>query len=188
MDIVLFGIQGSGKGTQATMLAARFGYDIFETGAELRRIAATDTEVGRTVKSFIDEGRLAPLPVVMEAVEQAIRSRPAETRIIFDGIPRNEEQRVAFDAVLAATGRTIVAAQIVVDPEVCVQRILQRAAVQGRADDAQEETIRRRMDIFREHTQPAINHYREAGLLAEVDGSGSVDDVYARLVAALRLT
>ena len=81
MDLVLFGIQGSGKGTQAKMLAKEGGYVIFETGGELRRIAATDTTLGRTVKSFIDEGKLAPLEVVMDVLRQAVCARgPAERR------------------------------------------------------------------------------------------------------------
>ncbi len=185
MDLVLFGIQGSGKGTQAKKLAAEFGYDIFETGAELRRIAATDTEIGRTVKSFIDNGKLAPIEVVMEAVKQAIASRPAQTKIIFDGIPRNMDQKAGFDTIMKGANREFVGVQIVVDAELCVQRIIKRGAEQGRADDANEETIRRRMGIFTEQTIPVIEVYRAEGKMTDIDGEAEVDDVYLRLKAAM---
>lgn len=186
MDLVLFGIQGSGKGTQARKLAAELGYDIFETGAELRRIAATDTELGRTVKSFIDAGNLAPHEIVMEVVRKAIAARPETQKILFDGIPRNHDQMQGFDVVMRDAGRDFRCLQLVVDPEKCIERILGRAKIEGRVDDQNEAAIRRRMGLFAEKTVPVIEEYRRRGILADVDGEGTVDAVYGKMKEALQ--
>src|SRR6185295_10510811 len=99
MDLVFFGIQGSGKGTQAKKLAAEFGYDIFEAGGELRKIAASGSELGKTVKNYIDEGHLVPHEIIMEVVKEAIGKRPKDQKILFDGIPRDDNQMRDFDAI-----------------------------------------------------------------------------------------
>src|SRR6185295_16910480 len=107
MDLVLFGIQGSGKGTQAKKLAADFGYDIFEAGGELRKIAASGSELGKTVKSYIDQGHLVPHEIIMQVVDEAIRARPKTQKILFDGIPRDEAQMKDFDAIMKKAGRDV---------------------------------------------------------------------------------
>lgn len=185
MDIVLFGIQGSGKGTQAKNVAAAFGYEIFETGAELRKIAQEESELGRTVKSFIDQGLLAPIEVVMAVVDKAIASRPASTKMLFDGIPRNEDQRLHFDVSMAGAKREFFCMSLLVNEEECVQRILARAAVERRADDRSEEAIRRRMEIFKSQTAPVIEVYRTRGKVFDIDGSGSEDAVFRRIEAVI---
>lgn len=185
MDLVLFGIQGSGKGTQAKKLAAEFGYDIFETGKELRAIAATDTELGRTVKASIDAGHLAPHGVVMQVVHDAVLARPQDQKILFDGIPRDTDQMESFNQIMAEAGREFRAVEILADPEVCIQRILGRAKIEGRADDQDEAAIRRRMDIFRAKTMPVIEAYRERGLVTTVEGEGEVGEVFERIKRAL---
>ncbi len=187
MDLVLLGIQGSGKGTQAKKLAADFGYDIFETGAELRKLAATDTDLGRKVKSFIDAGNLAPHEIVMQVVHAAIHQRPQGQKILFDGIPRNMEQMESFNEIMREEGRDFRSVQILANLEACVQRILGRAKVEGRIDDQNEEAIRRRMGIFQEKTMPVIEEYKKQGKMSEVDGNGSVEEVYERLKGTLGL-
>ena len=187
MDLVFFGIQGSGKGTQAKKLAAEFGYEIFEAGGELRAIAASGTELGETVKGYIDQGDLVPHEIIMQVVKEAIAARPADQKIIFDGIPRDSEQQADFDGIIAETGREIQCVQILLDAEEGVERILQRAKEQGRADDADEAIIRRRMDTFLTKTVPVIEDYKAKGKMIEVDGQGSMEDVYGRVVSALAL-
>src|SRR3989338_7590382 len=105
MDIVLFGIQGSGKGTQAKKLAAEFGYDIFEAGGELRKIVATGSDLGNTVKAYIDLGHLVPFEIIMRVVKEAIAERPKDQKILFDGIPRDDAQMKSFDAIMKDAGR-----------------------------------------------------------------------------------
>lgn len=185
MDLVLFGIQGSGKGTQAKRLAAEQGYTIFETGAELRTIAASGTELGQKIASFIDHGHLAPYDVVMEVVRVAVERYPAEQKLLFDGIPRDSDQMYAFNTMMDALGRNFTCIELTVDEEQAVVRIKERAIQQGRADDASEEFIRRRMAIFHEKTEPVIHAYADAGKVIEVSGEGTMDEVYERVIEAL---
>lgn len=185
MDLVLFGIQGSGKGTQAKKLAADLGYDIFEAGAELRAIATSDSALGRTVKSYIDAGNLVPHEIIMQVVQEAIATRSSETQILFDGIPRDDEQKKDFDTIMNKAGREFRGIQILLDADEAMARIVQRAQEQGRADDADTEVVSNRMRTFREKTAPVIASYKAEGKLTEVDGTGSVEEIYKRLCAAL---
>ena len=187
MDLVLFGIQGSGKGTQAKKLAEEFGYDIFEAGGELRSIAASGTELGETVKSYIDVGKLVPHKIIMKVVQEAIASRPKDKKILFDGIPRDEDQMKDFNSIMEEEEREFRCVNILLDEEDAVQRILKRAEAQGRADDADESIVRKRMATFHEKTEPVIQQYKATGKMLEVDGEGSVDDIYERLKEALEL-
>jgi adenylate kinase len=186
MDIVLFGIQGSGKGTQARKLAEEFGYILFETGGALRAIAATNSDLGRQVKAIIDAGHHVSPEIVMDVVNAAVKGCPKEKPIIFDGIPRNMDQMGPFDLVLKRAGREFRCIEIHVDEEAAVQRILKRATIEGRADDASEEKIRLRMKLFHEKTEPVIAAYRAQRMVVDVDGEGEVEDVYARLKEAIR--
>lgn len=185
MDIVLFGIQGSGKGTQAKRLCKEFDLDLFEAGGELRRIAAEESKLGKEVKSYIDDGKLVPHEIIMKVVKQAIVSRPAGRRILFDGIPRDENQMKDFDAVMSELNREFRCIQILLPREKAIERILGRAEQEGRADDANEEIIVRRMDTFTEKTLPVIREYERAGKLVKVDGDSDVEAVYGLLRATI---
>ncbi|MDD4628181.1 MAG: nucleoside monophosphate kinase [Candidatus Peribacteraceae bacterium] len=185
MDLVLFGIQGSGKGTQAKRLVAEFGYDLFEAGGELRKIAASGSELGKTVKSFIDVGKLVPHAIIMQVVKEAILKRPKSQKILFDGIPRDGDQMRDFDQVMREVGRDFLCIEIKLSAEEGVQRILGRAKIEGRADDADETIIRRRMATFTEKTLPVIERYKNEGKLIDVDGKGTMEQVYAAIVRAI---
>ncbi len=185
MDLVLFGIQGSGKGTQAKRLAAEQGYAIFETGAELRKIAASGTELGMLISSYIDHGHLAPHEVVMDVVRAAVQTYPLNQKLLFDGIPRDLDQMNGFNVMMQDIGRSFSCVQLMVDEEEAVERVKQRAIEQGRADDASEEFIRRRMGIFHERTEPVINAYVAQGKVVQVSGEGTMDEVYERIIEAL---
>ncbi|MFH0851355.1 MAG: adenylate kinase [Candidatus Peregrinibacteria bacterium] len=178
MDLVLFGIQGSGKGTQAKRLCAEFGYEMFEAGGELRKIAASGSDLGKTVKSYIDVGKLVPFEIIMQVVKEAILARPKMQKILFDGIPRDLDQMRSFDQIMADAGRDFRCIEILFTEEEGVKRILGRAKLEGRADDADEATIRRRMQTFTEKTKPVIGRYKVQGRLTEVDGKGTVEEVY----------
>lgn len=188
MDLVLFGIQGSGKGTQAKRLAQEQGYAIFETGAELRKIAASGTELGQKIASYIDHGHLAPHEVVMQVVRAAVETYPADQKLLFDGIPRDTDQMNAFNTMMSDLTRSFTCIELTVDEEQAIQRIKQRALEQGRADDASEEFIRRRMGIFHEKTRPVIDSYVAQGKVVEVSGEGTMDEVYERITEALSVT
>jgi len=185
MDLVLFGIQGSGKGTQAKRLASEFGYDIFEAGGELRKIGASGSPLGETVKSYIDQGNLVPHEIIMQVVKEAIQRRKPDQKILFDGIPRDLNQMKDFDTIMKEVGRDFRAVHLLLDPEEGLRRIFGRAKAQGRADDANEEIVRKRMKTFVEKTMPVIEKYREQGKVLEVDGMGPEEDIYQKMKGAL---
>ena len=187
MDIVLFGIQGSGKGTQARRLCTDFGYALFEAGGALRAIAASGTELGQSVKKHIDAGHHVPQDVIMEVVATFLAQLPGGKEVVFDGIPRNTGQKDAFDALMGNDEREFRCTELIVDEEAAVKRILGRAKREGRADDANEDAIRRRLALFHEKTQPVIDAYRAEGNMIDVDGEGTVEEVYERLKKALDL-
>ncbi|MDO8648619.1 MAG: nucleoside monophosphate kinase [Candidatus Peregrinibacteria bacterium] len=186
MDLVFFGIQGSGKGTQAKRIAAELGYDIFEAGGELRKIAASGSELGKTVKSYIDAGHLVPHEIIMQVVKEAIGARSKSQKILFDGIPRDLDQMRDFDAIMRDADREFRAIHFLLSAEEGLKRILGRAKQEGRADDADESIIRRRMDLFETKTMPVIDRYKAAGKVVEIDANRSVDDIYGDLKAAVK--
>ncbi len=187
MDVVLFGIQGSGKGTQAKKLATNFGYTIFEAGGELRRIAASGTPLGEMVKEFIDQGHLVPHHIIMRVVKEAIEAHPATTKLIFDGVPRDQDQMNDFNEIMKSCGREFRCIEFIVNEEEVIERLRKRAVDQKRADDASDESIKRRMGLFHEKTEPVIAAYRAQGKVAQVQGDGEIDEVFQRLVSALAL-
>ncbi len=185
MDLVFFGIQGSGKGTQAKTLAAEFGYYIFEAGGELRKIKASGSDLGETVKKCIDNGELVPFEIIMEVVNEAVASIPADQKILFDGIPRDEDQMRGFDQILTNAGREFRCVHILLDKDEAIERIKGRAEIEGRADDADQDKVLRRMDLFVEKTMPVIEAYVSAGKVIEIDGKGSVEEIYERIKDAV---
>jgi len=185
MDLILFGIQGSGKGTQAKRLAAEKGFTIFEAGGELRKIAASGSALGNEVKSFIDIGKLVPHEIIMNVLREAIEKHPKDEHLLFDGVPRDENQMRDFDVVMKKLGRDFRCIHIRLDPEEGVRRILKRAEIEGRADDASEETIRKRMNLFTEKTLPVIKGYTAQGKVTDIDGMGNTEEIYQRMVDVL---
>ena len=185
VDLLLFGIQGSGKGTQAKRLAAEFGYDIFEAGGELRKIAASGSELGKTVSSYIDKGNLVPFEIIIRVVKEAILARPKGQKILFDGIPRDLDQMREFDRIMREVGRKFFCIELLIPEEVAIARLLGRAKAEGRVDDTSEEFIRRRLQIFLEKTRPVIREYAKRGNMKQIDGIGSVEEIYERLKKAL---
>ncbi len=186
MDLVLFGIQGSGKGTQAKRLAAEFGYDIFEAGGELRKIAASGSELGVNVKSYIDAGNLVPHEIIMQVVKEAIAHRPKTQKILFDGIPRDIHQMKDFDSIMSDTGRDFRCIHILLSAEEGMKRILGRAKLEGRADDADTAIIEKRMKTFGEKTMPVIQAYEEKGKVVEISGEKDVNTVYEEMKKAMQ--
>lgn len=179
MDLVLFGIQGSGKGTQAKKLCDEFGYEQFEAGGELRKIAASGSELGNTVRSYIDAGHLVPHEIIMKVVQEAVHARPKDQKILFDGIPRDLDQMRDFDAIMKEAGRDFRCIHILLTREQGIERILGRAKAEGRKDDSDVSIVTRRMDTFEEKTKPVIEAYRSQGKVMEIDGNRNIEQVYA---------
>jgi adenylate kinase len=176
MDLVLFGIQGSGKGTQAKILSEKYDLKIFETGNELRQLAKEDSPLGKKIKTVIDAGHMVSNDIVMEIVENFIKNIPAEQKILFDGIPRKLVQKESFDELISSVNRKIIGLQILVPEEKTINRLIQRAEIQGRADDT-PEGIRNRIAAFYEETVPVLEKYKAEGKLLEVDGDQEIEKV-----------
>lgn len=187
MDIALFGIQGSGKGTQAKRLAKDFNFDIFEAGGELRKIAASGSELGNTVKTYIDAGNLVPHEIIMQVVKEAILARPKDQKILFDGIPRDSDQKRDFDAIMKDTGREFMGIEILLDEKTAKERILGRAKLEGRKDDADTRIIEKRMKTFTEKTKPVIDEYKRINKIIEIDGNKDPDAVFQALKIRIQL-
>jgi len=186
-DLILIGPQGSGKGTQAKILAEKFGFKIFETGGELRKIAADESsELGRKVKKITTRGDLVPNEIVMEIVSEFIENADGTSPIIFDGIPRSEVQRVSLEKLIADKKRDFIALEISLTEEETFARLKKRAQIEGRADD-NLESIKKRLKNFHTHTAPLLNVWREAGKLVSVNGNQDLDQVSADIIEKLNL-
>jgi len=178
--ILFLGPPGAGKGTQAAMLATALGVPHVSTGVMLREAVADGTELGRRAKSIMDSGDLVPDDLVVAIVEERLARDDAACGYLLDGFPRNVAQAQALTAALGDDS-VQVALLLDVDEDEIVDRLMKRAA-EGRADD-NEDTIRRRLEVYRQETEPMVDTYGDK--VVEVDGMGAVDDVFAGVVRAL---
>ncbi len=185
MDLVLFGIQGSGKGTQARLLAERYNMRIFEMGGELREYAKKDTDLGRKIKETLQKGHHVDSEIIFDILNDFLDQHPAEEGIIFDGVPRNHEQEDKFKGIVKKHNRKFIAVNLVMDEERTIKRLLKRAEIENRSDDTYD-TIKKRIEIFHQKTQPVIDHYRSQGLVIDVNGDQSIEDVNQAIVSKMQ--
>jgi adenylate kinase len=185
MRVIMMGPPGAGKGTQATFIAEHFGIPAISTGDIFRANVAEGTPLGVEAKRYMDAGEYVPDEITNKMVRNRIDEPDAEPGFLLDGYPRTLAQVEELDGMVEFTGHRLDAAVVLaVDNEEIVQRLLQRAEVEGRADDT-EDVIRRRQEVYREQTEPLIEVYRKRGILVEVDGLGEVDEVTKRIFEAL---
>jgi len=212
--LILFGAQGSGKGTQARMLQEKLGVPQVATGDLFRANIGQGTELGKLARSFTDRGELVPDSVTVAMVEDRLSQPDAAKGAILDGFPRNLVQAEALDAMLAKWGTGVAAAvYLQLDREELMKRITGRRTckncqavyhvmfnppkVEGvcdrcggevvqRADDADEAAVARRLELYFQQTTPVIDYYRRKGLLKEVDGSLNIEDVQKAMLAAIK--
>ncbi len=185
MRIVLMGPPGAGKGTQAVLVAERLGIPHVSTGEIFRANVGQGTALGLEAKKYMDGGEYVPDSVTNAMVADRLTQEDAANGFLLDGYPRTVAQVHALNAMLADSGVALdKAVEITADTDEVVARLLNRAQEQGRADDT-EDVIRRRMEIYAEQTAPLTALYRDQGILLQVDGMGSVDEVAGRLLAAL---
>ena len=183
--LLLLGPPGAGKGTQAELLVRRLGIPKISTGDMLRAAVTACSEVGRKAKALMDRGSLVPDEVVIEVAERRLQEADARQGFVLDGFPRTAAQAEALDRILAELGTPLECCVVLgVDEEELVVRLLRRASLEGRSDD-NEETIRKRMQVYRKRTQPLIDYYRERGLLREVDALGTIEEIAKRIEEAL---
>jgi adenylate kinase len=183
--LLLLGPPGAGKGTQALRLVERLGIPQISTGDMLRAAVAAGSEVGRRAKPYMDQGKLAPDEIVIGAAEQRLGLPDAKRGFILDGFPRTAAQAEALDELLRRLGVSLErCVALKVSEEELVKRLLRRAEIEGRTDD-NEASIRTRMREYRDKTEPLIAHYRKLGVVRDVDGVGTQEEVAQRIEQAL---
>jgi adenylate kinase len=184
--LIIFGAPGAGKGTQAARIAESLGIPAISTGDIFRHNIKTETPLGLQVKEILASGAYVPDEVTNAIVRDRLDQPDAKAGFLLDGYPRTQAQVAELDDMLTSTGTSLDAVlELTVDTDEVVQRLLKRAEIDGRADDT-EEVIRHRMKVYDQETAPLAAHYRERGLLHQVDGMGEMDAVTERLQAALR--
>jgi adenylate kinase len=214
MRIVLLGAPGAGKGTQAKKLIEKYGMPQISTGDLLRAAVKAGTKLGLEAKGFMDKGELVPDAVVLGMVGERLKQDDCKKGFILDGFPRNTAQAKALDDMLKTLGMPIDAALSVDVPfEDLMKRLTGRrtckecgqmyniyfspsakdgacdkcGAALYQRDDDREETIKKRLDVYTAQTAPLMDYFRLKGILKEVRGTGNIDDIFGRVMAALGL-
>ncbi|TDL46253.1 adenylate kinase [Microbacterium oleivorans] len=183
--LLIIGPQGSGKGTQGARIADDLGIPTISTGDVFRANVKDGTELGLKVKALIDAGDLVPDDLTSEIVRDRLSQEDAAHGFLLDGYPRNLGQVGDLDAFLDGRGEPLTAViELSVPRDESIARLSRRAAEQGRADD-NEESIAKRLSIYESETAPILDVYRERGIVDEVDGVGSLDEITERITAAL---
>jgi adenylate kinase len=186
MRLIILGPPGAGKGTQATKIAESFGIPAISTGDIFRANIKNETELGKQVKDILASGGYVTDNITNAIVRDRLEQLDASHGFLLDGYPRTLAQVEALDAMLSEAGHSLDAVlELTVDEDAVVDRLLKRAEIEGRSDDT-EEVIRERQAIYRKETAPLAQVYSERGLLVQVDGMGTVDDVFSRIQEALR--
>jgi adenylate kinase len=185
MRLILMGPPGAGKGTQAVAIAAELGVPHISTGDIFRANVSQGTPLGIEAKRYMDAGEYVPDSVTNSMVRDRLAQDDCKPGFLLDGYPRTIEQVGELTSMLSAAGATLdKAIELSVDIDEVVQRLVKRAAEQGRADDT-EDVIRRRLEVYFAQTAPLTALFEQRGLLVRVDGMGSVDDVAARIRSAI---
>lgn len=185
-NIVIFGAPGAGKGTQSDKLIEKYGLGHISTGDVLRNEIKNGTELGQTAKGYIDNGQLIPddlMVTILASVYDGFGKEHAG--VIFDGFPRTIPQAEALKKMLAERGHQIDAMiELSVPEDELMARLLNRGKLTGRSDD-NEETIKKRLDVYHNQTAPLIEWYENEGIHHHVEGLGTVDEIFDRICAVV---
>ena len=184
---ILFGPPGAGKGTHAGAIAQKYNLKHISTGELLRAEIAAGTELGKQAKTLIDAGALVPDSVVEGMIESAFDTVKGVDGFLLDGFPRNLSQAADLDKILDKRGESVTAVVgLMIDDDMIFQRIRGRAIIEGRADDASDETIANRIKTYHTQTEPLIDYYKAAGKYWEVNvDGGTIEENRARVLAKM---
>lgn len=186
INLILFGPPGSGKGTQAAHLVQHYNLYHISTGDMFRSEIGNQTELGLLAKSYMDKGELVPDEVTINMLRKRVEDNPQVKGFIFDGFPRTVAQAQALDAMLEDMGNPITALlELKVPAEELIVRLMSRAKTSGRADDADANVIKNRIQVYRQNTAPVAAYYDQFEKTRTVHGVGAIEDISQRLIAAL---
>lgn len=186
LNIVLFGPPGAGKGTQSEMLISQYQLVHLATGDIFRYNIKNGTELGKLAQQYMDKGQLVPDEVTIKMLNAEVEKRPEAKGFIFDGFPRTNPQAEALDALLASKNTSITCMLALEVPEEELKmRLLKRAEVSGRADDANIEVIENRIAVYNNETAPVKSYFDKQDKLSLIDGAGSIESITERLFKAI---
>ena len=176
------GPPGVGKGTQASILKNHYKISHISTGEILRKEIALNSEIGQISKRYINDGLFVPDEILIEIIEECLAKSKNKRGYILDGYPRNLQQVKDLEILLIKLNQSIdVAISITAKKEELINRLIKRRKDSGRSDDA-IEIISKRQDVYWNQTAPIIKHYREKGILKEVDGLGTIEEITKRII------
>jgi adenylate kinase len=185
LDVLLLGVQGSGKGTQAKRIASDYCLAQIATGDMLRGAISAGSDLGQRVEPILESGELVPDDLMIELIRERLQAEDAENGFILDGFPRTMPQADALDSMLTEIGRPLsVVFELQVPDEVAIERLRRRSEKEGRADDT-PEAIKKRIGLYHRETEPLVAHYRLAGNLVGIHGNRPENEVFAEIQNAL---
>ena len=185
LNIVLFGPPGAGKGTQSERLKSKYGLVHISTG-DVFRALDPESDLAKLAKSYSDKGNLVPDDITIEILEAEVLKHPDAKGVIYDGFPRTTAQAEALDNFLAKKGTSVsVMLSLVVPEDELKTRLIERAKVSNRPDDADPEIIQNRINTYNNSTAPVAEFYRAQNKLREINGVGTINEISERLYAAI---
>ncbi len=184
---ILFGPPGAGKGTQAKIMVEKFNLHHVSTGDLLRKEIAKGTELGKIAKSLIDNGNFVDDEIVEQMIENEIENNPNVKGFIFDGFPRTLAQAEVLENMLKKRSQEVTKVlSIIISDQMVFERIQHRANIEGRKDDANAEIIQNRINTYHKKTEPLIEFYKNEGKYYEINGEGSIEDIFEKIAALVK--
>lgn len=188
LNIIICGAPGSGKGTQSALIKDKYNLLHLSTGDLLRAEIAAKSDLGRVAENYIANGQLVPDSMIIDILDKAISEREAADTyngLILDGFPRTVAQAEALEGLLKKHGKELsVLLDLAVDEAELVDRLIKRGQTSGRSDD-NLETIKKRLDVYHEKTEPVNDYYKKQGKYVAIPGMGSIDEIFGRICEAI---
>lgn len=183
--IIIYGPAAAGKTTQADKLATKYGVYKFGMGEKIRAEIEAETELGQQIKQTVATGLLITDDEITQLLK-TVKTQATETGIVFDGFPRNESQAKILDEILADIETEVAYCFCLkIDAEEIKRRIADRVSKENRADDKNPETVENRIKVFNQESVIVLNHYQKDNKLVEIDGTKSVDEIFAEICSYL---